>query len=137
VNIVHAGENPKETALAIANAVKNYCTNDGNTTAESIGKCVGNAAGQIGMMFIGVGEAKEAAVVAKRAEVVGQDAEYAELLQSIPKCGLSRGIMFRRAPTIPCSPPSTIEKAENAISSPSSAIANDDEIANLSKTKPK
>jgi hypothetical protein len=41
VNILHAGQHPEETALAIGEAIRMYCTNDGHPNAESIGKCIG------------------------------------------------------------------------------------------------
>ena len=135
LNIVHAGFNPKATALAIANSIKDYCTASADTTAESIGKCVGNAAGQIGMMFIGVGEVKEASAIAKGAEIIGQEAEYAELLKNVPKCAaLARRSLFKRGPTVPCIPQTVDEAVASATTQP---LASDEEIAQLPKKAPK
>jgi hypothetical protein len=41
VNIIYAGEHPKATLKALAQAVYDYCPNKGHIIAEDIGKLIG------------------------------------------------------------------------------------------------
>ena len=129
VNIVYAGTHPKETAIAIAASIKAYCTKDGNFDPLAMGKCVGNAATQIGLLVLpGAGEANEINVVAKGAEI-GEAAdisagfsEMAKLLENLPICA-PVGVRFKRAEELPCIVKADVPVAATHITESTTVVA--------------
>jgi hypothetical protein len=105
--IIYAGEHPKATSKALQ-AVYDYCTNKGLFTADAMGKCIGNAAMQIGLIVIpGADEANEIKLIAKGAELgeaateageLAEVGEYVNLIDLIPNCGgaLRKRSLYKR-----------------------------------------
>jgi hypothetical protein len=82
VNIVYAGAHPLKTARAIAQQIKEYCIGPA-ITVKSVGRCIGNAVGQIGFLVLTAGESGEVQVVAKGAEMADASVEAAQVADTV------------------------------------------------------